>query len=88
MIAIVEHGGDIRRYALHAARADGFNPRLLHRVKQRAGGRALGRETPVERVVMAGKPQGERIGEAADDRRLARIGLAWRLGEPRLGALR
>ena len=88
MVAIVEHRGKVRRHALHAARADGFDPRLFNRVKQGARRRALGREAPVECIVMASKPQGKRIGEAADDRRLARIGLARRLGEPRLGALR
>ena len=88
VVAIVEHGGDVRRHALHAARANGFDPRLLDRVEQGARRRALGREAPVERIVMAGEAQGEQIGEAADDRRLPRIGLARRLGEPRLGALR
>ena len=87
VVAVVEHGGDVRRHALHAARADGFDPRLLDRVEQRARRRALRREAPVDRVVVAGEAQRERIGEAADDRRLARIGLARRLGQPRLGAL-
>ena len=88
VVPIVEHGGDVRRDALHATRADGFDPRLLDCVKQGAGRRALGREAPVEGVTMAREAQGEEIGEAANDRRLARIWLARGLGEPRLRAFR
>ena len=88
VVAVVEHSGDVRRHTLHAARADRFDPRLLDRVKQRARRRTLRREAPVKRVAMTSEPQGERIGEAPDDRGLARIRLARRLGQSRFGALR
>ena len=86
--AVVEHGGEVGRDALHAARADRFDPRLLDRVEQRARRRVLRREPAMDRVVVAGEPQRERIGEAAHDRRLARVRLARRLGQARLGAFR
>ena len=64
VVAVVEHGGDVRRHALHAARADRLDPRLLDRVEQGAGRRALRRKAAMERIVVAGEAQRERIGEA------------------------
>ena len=75
-------------HALHPARADGFDPRLLDRVEQGARRRALRREAPVDRVAVAGKAERERIGKPADDRGFARIGLARRLGQPGLRPFR
>ena len=88
VVAVVEHGGDVRSHALHPARADGFDPRLLDRVEQGARRRALRREAPVDRVAVAGKAERERIGKPADDRGFARIGLARRLGQPGLRPFR
>ncbi len=34
--AVVEHGGEVLRHAVHAARADRLDPRLLDRVEHRA----------------------------------------------------
>ena len=88
VVAVVEHGGEVRGDALHAAGADGFHPRLLDRVEQRARGGVLRRVALVDRLVVTGEAQGHGISEAAQDRRLARIGLARRLRQPRLGAVR
>src|ERR1700733_13348742 len=55
---------------------------------RRARWRTRRREAPGGRIVVTSEAQGERIGEAADDRRLARIGLARRLGKARFGAFR
>ena len=88
MVAVVEHRGQVRGHALHAARADRLDPRLLDRVEQARAPRLLRRMPAVDRVVVAGEPQSQRIGEPANDRGLARIGLARRLGQPRLGAFR
>ncbi len=87
MIAVVEHRGEIRGDALHAPRADRLDARLLDRVEQRARRRIERRVATVDRLAVAGQPQRHRIGEAAQDRRLARIGLARRLGQARPRAL-
>ncbi len=87
MVAVVEHRGQIRGHALHAPRADRLDPRLLDRVEQRARRRVERRKATVDRLVVAGQAQRHRIGEAAQDRRLARIGLARRLGQARPRAL-
>ena len=83
MVAVVEHRGEIRGDALHPPRADRLDARLLDRVEQRARRRIVRRMVAVDRVVVAGQAQRHRIGEAAQDRRLARIGLARRLGQAR-----
>ena len=88
VVAVVEHRGQVRGDALHAARADRLDARLLDRVEQRARRRALRRVAAVDRVAVTGEAQGKRVREAADDRRLAWIGLARRLGQARLDALR
>ena len=88
VVTVVEHRGDVRGHALHAARTDGFDPRLLDRVEQGARRRALRRVTAMDRVAVASEPQGEQVGETPNDRGLARIGLARRLRQPRLGAFR
>ncbi len=86
VIAVVEHGGEVRRHALHAPRADRLDARLLHRVEQRPRGRALRRVAAVDRLAVAGEPQRHRIRHAAQDGGLASVGLARRLGQARLGA--
>ena len=87
MKAVVEHGGQIGGDALHAPRADRLDARLLDRVEQRARRLVLRGEPAMHRFVMAGEPQRHGIGEAAQDRRLARARPARRLGQARLGAL-
>ena len=87
MKAVVEHGGEIRGDPLHPARADRLDARLFDRVEQRARRLVLRGEAAMNGLVMAGEPQRHGIGEAAQDRRLARIGLARRLGQARLGAV-
>ena len=81
MVAVVEHRGEVRGDALHAPCADRLDARLLDRVEQRARHRIDRRKATVDRVVVAGQAQRHRIGEAAQNRRLARIGLARRLGQ-------
>ena len=65
MIAVVEHGGEVRRHALHAARADRLDAGLLDGVEQRARRRVLRRKPAVDRVAVAGEPKREQVGEAA-----------------------
>ena len=88
MIAVVEHRGQVRGDALHPAGPDRLDPRLLDRVEQRPRRGVLRRVPAVDRVVVAGEPQREGIGEPAKDGGLARIGLARRLGQPGLRPLR
>ncbi len=88
MIAVVEHRGQVRGHALHPAGADRLDPRLLDRVEQRPRRGVLRRVSAVDRVIVAGEPQREGIGEPAKDRRLARVGLARRLRQPGLRPLR
>ena len=63
VIAVVEHRGEVRRDALHPARADRLDAGLLHRIEQRARRRVLRRVAAVDRVVVAGEPQRHRIGQ-------------------------
>ena len=87
MVAVVEHRRQVRGHPLHAPRADRLDARLLDRVEQRPRRRIVRRVATVDRVVVAGQAQRHRIGEAAQDRRFARIGLARRLGQARPRAL-
>ena len=86
LIAVVEHGGDIARDAAHAPRADRFDARLLDRVEGRAPFHRGGRETAVDRVIVAGEAQRHGIGAAAQNGGVLRRELARRVGEARLGA--
>ena len=88
VVAVVEHGGQVRRHAFHAARADGLDARLLDGVEQRPRRLVRRRQPAMHGVIVAGEAQRHRIGEAAQDRRLARVGLARRLRQARLGAVR
>ena len=88
MIAVVEHRGQVGGHALHPAGADRLDPRLLDGVEQGPRRGVLRRVLPVDRIVVAGEPQREGVGEPAKDRRLARIGLARRLRQPGLRPLR
>ena len=87
LIAVVEHRADIGGDARHPHRADRLAARLLHRVEGGAGGRGLRRIAAMQRVVMAGETQRQRIRLAAQDRRVFQVQLARRLGQPRLGAV-
>ena len=86
LVAIVEHGVEIGGDALHAARADRLDARLLDGVEGRAGARDLRRQAPMHLDVVAGEPQRHRIGVAAQDRGIARVEPARRIGQPRFGA--
>ena len=68
--------------------ADRLDARLLDRVEDRAGARDLRRQAAMHLGIVAGEPQRHRIGVAAQDRGLARVEPARRLGQPRLGAAR
>ncbi len=88
MIAIVEHRREVGGDALHPARADRLDPRLLDRIEQRPGRRILRRVAPMHRVAVASETQRERVRLAANDRRLPWIRLARRLRQARLRAFR
>ncbi len=85
VIAVVEHGRKVGGDALHPTRTDRLDARLLDGVEQGARSLVLRRMALVDGVVVAGQPKRHRIGETAQDRRLARIGPARRLGQARLG---
>ena len=87
MVAVLQHGPEIGGDAFHAPCADGFHPRLLNRIEDRAGLLPLGHEALVHICVMAGHAQGHGIRMAAHDGRLARGELARGLGQARLGAI-
>jgi hypothetical protein len=65
VVAVLEHGADVRGHAGHAAGADGFDPRLLDRIVDRPRSLALGREAAMDGSVMAGEPQRHGIGMPA-----------------------
>ena len=85
VVAVVEHGGEVGRHPLHAPRADRLDAGLLDGVEQGARRRALRRVAAVDRLAVAGQPQRHGVRHAAQDRRLARVGLARRLRQARLG---
>ncbi len=82
VVAILQHGREVRGHAFHAARPDGLDPNLLHRLEHRASRLRLGQQPAVGRQIVAGELQCHGIGVAADDGRLARIELARRLRQP------
>ena len=84
--ALVQHGGEILRDALHAPRADRLDARLLDRLEHRACLLARRLQAAMHRRVVAGEPQRDRIGVPAHDRRLGLGELARRLRQPRLAA--
>ena len=84
--ALVEHGGEVLGDAVHAARADRLDARLLDRLEHRARLLAGRLQAAMQGVVVAGEPQRDRIGIAAHDRRLVLAELARRLRQPHLAA--
>jgi hypothetical protein len=84
MEPVVEHRREVARYALHPARADRLDARLLDRLEHGTGLLPARHQPAMHRRIVAREPQRHRIGMAADDRRLARGQLARRLGQPRL----
>ena len=72
MEAVVEHGGEILRHARHAARADRLDARLLDRIEHRARLLAAGHQPAMDRRVVAGELQRDRVGVAAHDRGILR----------------
>jgi hypothetical protein len=71
MEAVVEHGGEIFRDAAHAARSNCFDPGLFDGFKYGARLLAPRRQLAMDRRIMAGEPQRDRVGMAAYDCRLA-----------------
>ncbi len=86
VIAVVEHGRDVAGDALHAARADRFDARLLDRLEHGASLLAARLLAAMDRRIVAGEPQRDRIRVAAHDRGFRFGQLARRLRQPRLAA--
>ncbi len=86
MEAVIEHRAEVLRHALHAARANRLDPRLLDCLEHGAGLLAARHLPPMHRRVMAGELQRDRIRMPAHDRCVLHIELARRLGQPRLAA--
>ena len=84
--AVVEHGGEVFRDALHAARADRLDARLLDRVEHRARLLAARHQAAVHGRIVTGEPERDRIGVAAHDRGVLPAELARRLRQPHLAA--
>ena len=81
-IAIVQHGADVGGDARHAASADGFDAGLLHRIEYRLAFGGRRRQAAMHGVVVTGEPQRQRIGAAAQDRRVLQRELARRVRQP------
>ena len=86
MKAIVEHGGEIERDAIHAARADGFDAGLLDGFEHRACLLAVRLQLAMDDGVVTGDAQRDRVGIAAHDGRFGFRQFARRLRQPRLAA--
>ena len=86
MKAVVEHRREIVRHPLHAPCADRLDARLLDRLEHGAGLLAAGLQAAVDRRVVTGESQRDRVGMAAHDRGLGGIELARGLRQPRLAA--
>ena len=76
MVAVFQHGIEVAAHALHAPRADGFDPGLLHRIIDGARILRLGSELAVDPGIMTGQTQGHGIGIAAQDGEIMRGHLA------------
>src|SRR5262249_10814096 len=72
--------------AAHAARSNCFDPSLFDGFEYGARLLATGRQLAMYRWVMAGEPQRDRVGMAANDCSLALVEPAWRLRPTRLAA--
>ena len=86
MVAILQHGGKIALHAEHAPRSDRLDARLLDGVEHGLGVLGVRRELPVQRHVVAGKPQREAVRMAAQHRRILGAELPRRFGQARLCA--
>jgi hypothetical protein len=83
---VVEHGGQILGHAAHAAGTYGFDSGLFDCFEHGARLLAARRQLPMHCRVVAGKPQRDRIGVTANDRRFASIEPTRRLRQTRLAA--
>jgi hypothetical protein len=81
MVAVLQHGRDVGGHPRHAARADGLDAGLLHRVEHGPGRLPLGGEPPVQGGIVAGQPQGHGIGVAPQDRHVLQGQPPGRLGQ-------
>jgi hypothetical protein len=79
MKALVEHCGEILGNAIHAPRTDRLDARLLNRLENSTRLLACRLQAPMQRRVVAGKPQRNGIGVAADDCGFSLAELAGRL---------
>ena len=82
--AVVEHGREILRHAVHAAGADRLDPRLLDGVEHRARLLSARSQAAMHGRIMAGELERDRIGMAAHDRGILPAELARRLRQPHL----
>ena len=79
VVAILQHGREVRGDAIHASRPDGLDPDLLHGLEHGARRLRLGQQPAVRRRIVAGELQRHGIGVPPDDGRLAGAELARRL---------
>ncbi len=71
MKAVIEHGREILLDAAHATRADRFDTNLFDRFEHRTRLLTTRHELAMNRRIVAGEPQRDRVGVAAHDGRLA-----------------
>ena len=88
MEAVIEHRGEILGDAVHAARADRLDARLLDRLEHRARLLAGRLQAAMHRRVVAGNSQRDRIGMAAHDRGFALLSLRGGSGSRTLPPIR
>ena len=86
MVAVLQHGREVRGHAGHPARADGLHAGLLDGIEHGARAGILGGETAMDGHIVAAEAQRHGIGIAAQDRHILRRQLARRLGQARLVA--
>ena len=84
VIALLEHGGEVVGDACHAVGAERLDARLFDRIEDGAGIAAAGRVGAMDRGVVAGQAQRQRIADAAGDGDVVGGHLARRLGQARL----
>jgi hypothetical protein len=84
MEMIVEHRGQVLRNTRHPPRADRLDARLLDGVEHAARLHVARHLLAMHRGIVTSEPQRDRIGMAADDRRVLLRQLARRLRQPRL----
>src|SRR5262249_58153473 len=86
METVVEHCGEIFRNATHAARTNRFDPGLFDGFEHGARLLAARRQFAMDRRIMAGEPQRDRVGVAANDCSLAFVQSPRWLRQTRLAA--